>query len=357
MPLARAAVFTAAGAPHELRELAVPEPQGREVLVRVTACTLCGSDLHTLAGRRQTAVPTILGHEVLGRIERFGGEASRVDWAGQPLREGDRVTWAVAAHCGACFYCRRDLPQKCQRLFKYGHEPLRSGRELSGGLAEFCLLVAGTDLFRVPDGLPDEAACPANCATATAAAVLEAAGPLAGRTVLVLGAGMLGLSAAALARRAGAAEVVCVEVNPARRALAEAFGASRVASPDEAAQVVAAATGGHGADAALELSGASAAVESGLARLRVGGTLVLAGAVFPTPPVPLEPETIVRRCLSLRGVHNYAPRHLQTAIEFLTTAGAYPFASLVEGWFGLAEVERAIAHARAAAALRVGVRP
>src|SRR5581483_7521681 len=105
-------------------------------LVRVTGCTLCGSDLHSYAGRRSVAVPTVLGHEILGRIDAFGPSTPRRDFLGQSLAEGDRVTWAIVANCGDCFYCLRGLPAKCQHSVKFGHELLRPGRELTGGLAE-----------------------------------------------------------------------------------------------------------------------------------------------------------------------------------------------------------------------------
>ena len=202
---ARAAVFLDPGQPLEMRSFALREPRGQEMLVRVTFCTLCGSDLHTFTGRRQTPTPTILGHEIIGRIERFGPDAPRHDLLGQPLREGDRITWTLAASCGACFYCTRELPQKCERLFKYGYEQITDDHPLSGGLADYCLLAPGTGIIRLPETLPDAVACPANCATATVAAALRAGGGCQGQTVLIQGAGMLGLTACAMAKAGGAA--------------------------------------------------------------------------------------------------------------------------------------------------------
>ncbi|HEX4148410.1 MAG TPA: alcohol dehydrogenase catalytic domain-containing protein, partial [Pirellulales bacterium] len=149
-----AAVFE--GTPHklELRELAVPQPQGEEMIVRVLGCTLCGSDLHSYEGRRAVPVPTVLGHEIVGKIETLGDSAERRDLAGNTLQLGDRIAWAIVASCGKCFYCRRGLPQKCQRAVKYGHEAFRPGRELLGGLAEHCLLVRGTAIVKLPDEIP-----------------------------------------------------------------------------------------------------------------------------------------------------------------------------------------------------------
>src|SRR5262245_53306730 len=185
MSAALAAVFGGVPEQLEVRELPLPQPAAGEILVRMLGCTICGSDLHTLHGRRQVPVPTVLGHEIVGQIAELGAAAPREDLAGQPLRVGDRITWSLVASCGRCFYCQSDLPQKCLQAVKYGHERLQAGRELLGGLAEHVLLVPGTAIVRLPDELPLEAACPANCATATAAAAIEAAGTIAGSCVCV----------------------------------------------------------------------------------------------------------------------------------------------------------------------------
>src|SRR5262245_45891376 len=181
--MGRAAVFHGPGRPLELACDPDPEPVAAAVLVRVSCCTLCRSDLHTHAGRRAEPTPTVLGHEIVGRIEAFGPEAPRHDAAGQPAAEGDRVSWAIAVGCGTCFFCAEGLPQKCERPYKYGHQPLAPGRPLGGGLADFVVLVPGTHWLRVPDEVPDQVAAVANCATATVAGLLRHASPVAGRSV------------------------------------------------------------------------------------------------------------------------------------------------------------------------------
>lgn len=364
-----AAIFD--GPPGGLRLARVPRPRpvGRERLVRVVGCTLCGSDLHSLHGRRRVPVPTVLGHEIVGVIEAFGPEADHHDVAGAPLAVGDRVTWAVVAACGACLFCRRGLPQKCVRGVKYGHEPLRPGRELLGGLAEHCLLVEGTAVVRLPAGLALELACPASCATATAVAVCQAgdvplptstglaAGRAADRVVCVLGAGLLGLSAIGMAAAAGA-RVVCVDPDAGRRDLAARCGATACCPPDAAGTTIAAATDGHGADAVLELSGAPTGWDAAWRLVRIGGRIVLAGAVVPVPTVALEPEQIVRRHVSIHGVHNYAPQHLVAAVAFLAGQACPPaLAGLVADWLPLQRVADAVRLAAGGGVVRVGVRP
>ncbi|MFO0907174.1 MAG: alcohol dehydrogenase catalytic domain-containing protein [Isosphaeraceae bacterium] len=353
----RAVVFEGPGLPLIHREFSLPAPSGSEILVEVVACTLCGSDLHSLHGRRTVPTPTILGHEILGRIIEFGPEATRRDAAGRPLRPGDRVTWGVVAHCGQCFYCRRELSQKCERQVKYGHEAIRPRFALTGGLAEHCLLASGTSVLRIPDNLPDAVACPANCATATVAAAIEAAGSIEGRWVLVMGAGMLGVTAMAWARTLGAEAVIACDRVADRCDLSRHFGVTQVVSPEELSAVTLEITRGHGVDVILEMTGEPESIEAALPLLRLGGRLVLVGSVAPTRPVSLFPEQVVRRCLTLRGIHNYGPVHLQAALDFLETSSPFPFESLVSPWQPLNAVDRLVAAPLAPVHLRLGIRP
>ena len=193
--VATAMVFTGPGQPLQFRTFPVAEPVGEEVLVRVRLVYAVRQRPAHLRG------PSIGPNPVDPRPRDpwpdcgGGPHASGQDAAGQALRLEDRVTWSITASCGKCFYCRRQLPQKCAVVVKYGHEPLREGAELTGGLADYRLLAPGTTNLRRPNHLPDETACPASCATATVAAALRSAGDLEDRTVLVQGAGMLGLTA------------------------------------------------------------------------------------------------------------------------------------------------------------------
>jgi alcohol dehydrogenase len=355
-------VFESPSRPLEMREFPLPTLAAGEMLVAVGCSTLCGSDLHTFGGRRETPCPTILGHEIIGRLAELPAGDPPLDLSGRPLAVGDRITWSVAASCGNCFYCDHGLPQKCERLFKYGHERIDKRHPLSGGLADHCHLAPGTAVVRVPDELPDEVACPANCATATVAAALRAAGECRDSAVLIQGAGMLGLTAAAMSRRRGAREVIVADPDATRFERADRFGATRTVhlrgDSSELTDVVAAATAGRGVDAALGLSGNPAAVEAGLPLLRTGGHYVLVGAVFPNRDVALPAELVVRRLLRIEGVHNYTPADLLTAVRFLAeTHSRYPFAELVAARFSLADAGAAFQHAITTKAPRVAVVP
>ena len=277
-----------------------------------------------------------------------------------PLEIGDRVTWSVAASCGSCFFCRRGLPQKCETLFKYGHETTARSA-LSGGLAEYCHLASGTAIVKVPDSLSDHAACPANCATATVAGALRIAAGCAGKSVLIHGAGMLGLTTAAMAATQGATTITVTDLSEPRLARARDFGATDTVHIGEDPAVLPGAirqlTGGRGVDLAFEMSGSPTAIEQSIDLLRVGGQLVLVGSVLPTRAARLFPEQIVRKVLRIDGVHNYTPDDLVAAVEFLTTASTrYPFESLVEAKFGLHELSAAIDGILDAGHIRVAVR-
>lgn len=319
MPQTTQAAVWHGGSTVTIEELPVPPLQSGEVLVEITLATVCGSDRHTVNGRRAQPHPSVLGHEAVGRIVALEGAVHTVD--GEALRIGDRVIWSVTLPCGQCDRCQSGLTAKCRTLKKTGHEAMDSGWALSGGYAHHILLPRGMPIARVYDALSDVLAAPAACATATVMAVIERAGELRGRRIAVVGAGMLGLTATAASASAGARDVVAVDPDAGRRALAERFGAgSTVADTADLADV----------DVLLEFSGSTAATQEALARLTIGGVAVLAGAVAPGGDLAISPEYLVRNQLSLRGQHNYEPRHLSAALRFLgATAGDYPWEELV----------------------------
>lgn len=355
-----AALFHGPKQPLELAAFPLPEPGPGEMLVRVTSCALCGSDLHTWSGRRTVDTPMILGHEICGTIVEFGAETSRNDLAGQPLQKDDRISWTLAASCHHCFYCQRQLPQKCERLFKYGHQSTKAINPLSGGLAEYCLLAPGTGVMRVPNALPDSVACSANCATATIAAAYRLSQGCHNQTVLIQGAGLLGLTACAMARELGAVNVICCDVNEARVQRALQFGATQVslAEKESLREIVQSTTVGRGVDLILEVSGATQAIDDGLSLLRLGGRYVWMGSVWPGSELTLDPQRIVTRQLTILGSHNYIPVDLQTAITFLhENFSKYPWLELVSESYSLYQINEAFSDAIAGKAVRVIVTP
>lgn len=324
--------------------------------------TICGSDLHTIFGRRQEPAPLILGHEILGEVAALGDGADR-SASGEPLRVGDRVTWSIMASCGECFYCRKSLPQKCLRLIKYGHTCCRDAPHLTGGYADYIYLFPGTAVYHVPENLPDEIATPANCALSTVINATETAELAPGETVLIQGAGMLGLNLIALCKEAGAGKVIVTDAMTRRLEVASRFGADACLNPNDyqpdemVAAVRALSEGGHGVDVAFEVCGNRAAVDQAVRSLRIGGRYVVAGLVTPGSNLDIDGNQLTRKYLTVSGIHNYHPKHLNEAIRFLEEhAHKYPYAEIVAATFPLDEINEAVRVAATEEHVRVAVR-
>jgi putative phosphonate catabolism associated alcohol dehydrogenase len=356
-----AAVFYKPNQPMKWEEFPVPPLVGSEVLVRIRCATICGSDLHTYHGRRSAPAPSVLGHEMVGEIVAIGPNGA-IDFSGQAICLGDRITWSMVWSCGSCFYCSQGLRPKCESLLKFGHEKIAPGKQLFGGFGEHCLLPEGTAIFRTPANVSDLVASPSNCATATVAAVFRHAGKVEGHTVVIIGAGMLGLTACAMAVAQGANQVIAVETKPGRAALATEFGADVVLggmeSIDAMRDQVLDLTNGRGAEFVFEFSGSPDAMERGWQLLGFGGRFILAGATFPARPFAIPGEQVVRRMLHIQGVYNYNPEDLAAALTFLSTQGArFPFERLVGRVFPMRQIEQALEFAERTSPPRVALIP
>ncbi|QGQ23575.1 alcohol dehydrogenase catalytic domain-containing protein [Gimesia benthica] len=342
-------------------EVKRPRLQPGEVLVEILCCTICGSDLHTYEGTRSTPCPTILGHEMVGRVVDLHPEHLTVDFLNRPVNIGDRITWSVAVACQKCEYCRRGLTQKCTSLFKYGHQKLTDENYLSGGLASHCHLVKGTTIFKVPASLPDQIASPANCATATVMAAFRLAGEIKDRSVLILGAGMLGITATAVAKSRGAASVIVSDINPQRVQRGLEFGATHsilVKKDQPLHSEVHHLTQGRGVDFVFDMTGVPDVIESGLEALDIGGTMILVGSVYPARPLQVSAEQVVRRLLKIEGIHNYIDLDLANALNFLERyQHTYPFQKLCDQSYSLEEVTQAFEASGEHHSYRVAVLP
>lgn len=356
-----AAVFDGPNTPLRFQEFPLPQsmPDGA-VLCRIRISTICGSDLHTTLGRRVEPSPSILGHESVGTVVAAGRGARCAD--GTPVQPGDRVSWTIMSACGDCFFCARRLPQKCTRLFKYGHSRVDIWPGLTGGYAEYIYLFPGTGIFRVPDAIGDAVAATANCALATAVCAADAVGGVSpGEHVLILGAGLLGIYLAALAKDAGAASVLVADLDGRRAEASRAFGAdATLAHRGEPGEMVEWARGccpEPGVDVAFEACGDPRAAQAALGALRTGGRLLVAGLVTPDSTFPLDGNQLTRKCLSIRGIHNYRPDHLGAGLDFLArTASAYPYAGLVSPPVPLRDIHHAFELAKGGTHARVAVR-
>jgi putative phosphonate catabolism associated alcohol dehydrogenase len=360
--LMAAQVFRGVGMRFET--VAVPEVllAHGEVLVAVELATICSSDVHTVQGGHSAPLPLVLGHEQVGRVVAIGPGRPPRSVGGSAVAVGQRVVWGVAVDCGRCRYCHAGLPQKCVTLQKYGNARMARGWELSGGFASHVHLHARTAIVAVDDDAPAELLAPASCSTATAMAALDAARAirsLSGAVVAISGCGMLGLTAVAAAVAEGAI-VVATDPDGDRRESAKDLGAAATGDGTadgllRALRRVPAARSGY--QIALELSGAPSAVQTLLAAGDLGAVLVLVGSIAPTSTVSMDPEQVVRRLFTIRGVHNYAPSHLLEAVRFLARPESAALAELVGDIHPLESIESAMLHARAHTSVRVGLRP
>ena len=345
----RIAVFDEPNAFLDIKETSIPPVGEEEILVRISACTICGSDLHTITGRRIEKTPTILGHEIIGHIAAIGGAYAQ-DYSGHQLSVGDRITWSICISCGQCKLCESGIPQKCASVKKFGHEVLDGDSGLLGGFAEYVLLPASTSIFRISSDVPDEVLCPANCATATVAAAIRQVPIVSNKRVLIIGAGMLGISAIAFVKTKGASQISVIEPDDDRNKLAFAFGADHVA--DNISKI------SERFDIIFDFSGSSSAIEQAVSAVDLGGTIVLVGTVAPSPAISLDPEFVVRNLITIIGVHNYHPMDLKTALDFLVTHNKdIPFDQLVEKSFPLADINDAVEFALSHKPIRVMIKP
>ena len=345
MSEARAAIFEGPGRAFALRWFPYPVLGPGEALVAVSMATLCGSDLHTVEGRRVEPTPSILGHEGVGRVVALGEGRD-------PGLLGRRITWSLADSCGGCEPCVEwDLPQKCRSLFKYGHAPLASGSGLNGCYATHLVIRAGTAVIALPDEISDAMAAPANCALATMCAAVERA-PEPRGTAVLQGGGLLGLYGCALLRHRGWKRVLVVESRRERLDWIRAFGGEPVPAslsgtiPEGSVEVV------------LETAGDPGVVPEGIRMIRPGGTYVWVGMVHPQSALNLTGEAVIRKCLTVHGMHNYAPRHLAMAVEFLASqATKLPWSMLISPPFPLEQLDAAFELARTGTWPRVAVAP
>jgi threonine dehydrogenase-like Zn-dependent dehydrogenase len=303
-----------------------------------------------------------LGHEIVGRIVTLGEELTH-DMRGDTLAIGDRITWSEFFIPGDNYFAEvLDLPQKSPGVEKYGHMAVTTEPHHHGGFAEYCYVLPKSWILRLPASLTDAEAAPINCGVATMVAATEAASIRLGSTVVIQGLGLLGLYGAALAKSRGARYVVGLDVHDARRAHSHRFGVDLALDPNMGKAQLFETINAHckpeGPDAVIEVCGVPDAITLGLDMVRIGGTYVIAGLVSPGANVSIDANRIVRKMVSLRGIHNYHPRHLVEALEFVVAnKNRYPFFELVDAHYSLDQVTQAMTDAASQRVLRAAIVP
>lgn len=274
--------------PLVVQELDRPKPRAGELGVSITYSSLCHSDLSVVDGSRIRPLPMALGHEAVGRVDAVGEGV--VD-----LKAGDHVVLVFVPSCGQCRACSAGRPALCHRAAEvngsgdllHGEALLRTpdGERINHhlGVSAFAdyAVVARESVVVIDDDVPDTVAAMFGCAVLTGmGAVLNTASVTAGQSVAVFGLGAVGLSAVMGAAVAGASAVIAIDPNKDKHQLAMDCGATAVGTPEEAADLIAAAAG-DGVDVAIEAVGSARVIASCLAHVTRGGAVVSVGLPHP----------------------------------------------------------------------------
>src|SRR5260221_3190894 len=289
----------------EIAEVPTPAVGAGEVLIRVGACGICGSDVHGYDGSSGRRIPPIvMGHEAAGRIAAVGTGVTG-------LAEGDRVTFDSTIYCGACGYCKRGEVNLCDHRQVLGVSCGDYSR--AGAFAEFVAVPARV-VYKLPESISFAEAAMLE-AVAVAIHAVSLAEISTESTALVVGAGTIGVLILQALRAAGCKRVFVSDVDATRLKLAKELGAADVllACTDVVAQILQ-RTGGVGVEMALEADGRDRRVKTAMASVRKGGTVVLVGNISPEPTLPLQKA--VKRQIRLQGSGASAGEDPQ-AVEFM----------------------------------------
>jgi L-iditol 2-dehydrogenase len=275
----------------EMVRMAEPEAGPDDVLVRVRACGICGSDVHGFDGSTGRRIPPlVMGHEAAGEVAKVGANV-------KDLRPGDRVTFDSTIYCGQCYHCARGEVNLCENRQVLGVSPGEYRRH--GAFAEY-VVVPRRIVYRLPENLSyDQAALIEAVSVAVHAVNLT---PIVlGDTAVVVGSGMIGVLAVQAARAAGCARVIAIDLDEGRLQLAKQLGATEIIatkSGDPAAKVRE-LTDGRGAAVAIECVGATDPIRTAIACVRKGGAVTLVGNLAPNVELPLQ--SVVTRQIRVQG--------------------------------------------------------
>ena len=275
----------------DLVDMPVPKPAADELLIRIQACGICGSDVHGYDGSTGRRLPpVVMGHEAAGIVEEAGSAVVN-------FRAGDRVTFDSTVFCGECFFCKRGQINLCDHREVIGVSTPLFKR--MGAFAEY-VVVPARIAYILPDNMPfAHAALIEAVSVAVHAVSLTEITP--NDTAVVVGAGMIGLLTLQAVKHAGAARVFVLDVDESRLELARELGATETFNSRDEKVIgqIAERTNGRGADVALECVGTSVTVKLALESVRKGGAVTLVGNV--TPTVELGLQSAVSRQIRLQG--------------------------------------------------------
>lgn len=352
-----AAVCRSFNAPLIIEEVELAPPGPGEVEVALGACAICHSDVHFIDGAWGGTLPAVYGHEAAGVVAACGDGV-------QGVAPGDHVVVTLIRSCGSCFFCERGEETACGHDFPRSHaSPLkdRRGHVLQQGMATAAfaerVVVDRSQLVRIDPDIAPEAASLLACGVITGVgAVTNTAAVPAGASVVVIGAGGVGLNTIQGARIVGAEPIIALDIVAQKRQVALAFGASSALDPTTGDLVgaVQALTGGRGADYVFVTVGSKAAIEQGIGLLRRGGSLVIVGMPASGVTVDLDPASLAaygQRVLGSKMGSSRIARDIPLLVG-LYRQGQLKLDELVSGRYPLSAINEAIADLRRGTALR-----
>jgi threonine 3-dehydrogenase len=340
------AVVKAKAAPGiELQEVPIPSPGPGQVLVKVQAASVCGTDLHIFNwdpwAQGRIHPPLIPGHEFAGVVAAKGRGVTTV-------KEGDLVSAEMHVACGKCMQCRIGEAHICQHVRILGVDE-------DGAFAEYAI-IPETNIWKLSPQIPHEYASLLDPLGNAVHAVLS--GPIAAQTVAVTGCGAIGLFSIAVAKACGAAKVFAVEVNEHRRAVAAQMGADVVMNPatDNVVERIKDETDGTGVDVLLEMSGVATAIRTGFAALRTGGRASMLG--IPSKPFELDfAKDIIFKGAIVLGINGRKMFETWFQMEALLATGKLNLEPAITHRLKLGEFEKAMELLRTGEAIKVILRP
>jgi len=332
----------------KFREYEVPEPDPDAVVTEVVRTNVCGSELHVWKGDHPLE-NCVLGHEALCRISDLG-ENVETDSAGTPVKEGDLVAPVYFQTCQACEFCRRGEFYRCANDYEHTGKSPDIWPHFHAPWGTHYYIYSDNHFYKLPDKLSSSlnVAAAANCALSQVLFGIEQVGIDYNDTVVVQGAGGLGLNATVVAKEFGAETIVIDDVEE-RLNQARAFGADHIIDFRNAETVEARAdrvdqiTDGVGADVGIEVAGVPEAFAEGIELLRTGGRYLEMGNVRPGHEVDFDPGQLTRKSIDITTAVEYDPWTLYDALQFLqNTVDRYPYESLIDAEFPLSEIEEAM---------------
>jgi threonine dehydrogenase-like Zn-dependent dehydrogenase len=344
----------------EFQEFDIPDPQPGAIVLKVVRTNVCGSELHIWRGHHPTKKTGVLGHEMVGMIEKLG-EGVTTDYAGQPIKAGDRIASAYYLTCRKCNTCKRGEFHLCERAYDFWNKPPEEKPHFHGAFATHYYIHPDQYFYKVPDNVPDVVAASANCALSQVYFGLDKAELTYGETLVIQGVGGLGLNAASVAKERGA-KVIVIDAIHSRLEMAKSFGADHIINLNEYDtvekrwEVIRSLTHGLGADVGLEVSGVPDAFSEGIHLVRPGGRYVSIGNVSPGKMTLFDPGLLTRKSIKIIPIVRYDPWYLLKSLQFLSdVVDKYPFSSMLDAEFKLENIQEALDKSAAREVTRASV--